>query len=84
LEDPIAYIFKTELSQARTLVCYTGRRASNGNQEARKDPEKGNLKKGHPPYTTDTHPYFTYFYPEDGGNRFLQNVGNHLQDYIVS
>jgi hypothetical protein len=23
------------------------------------------------------------FYPEDGGDRFLENVGNHLQQYTV-
>jgi hypothetical protein len=24
------------------------------------------------------------FYPEDGGDTFLQNFGNHLQDYTAS
>jgi hypothetical protein len=24
------------------------------------------------------------FYPEDGGDKFLRNVGNHLRDYIIA
>jgi hypothetical protein len=26
----------------------------------------------------------TYFNPEDGGNTFLRNVGNHLQDGLTT
>jgi len=31
-----------------------------------------------------THYFTSYFYPEDGGSRFLPNVGKLLQDYTAS
>jgi hypothetical protein len=26
----------------------------------------------------------TYSLPEDGGNKFLKNIGNHIQDHMAS